>query len=98
MTIAEYLERQQTWSESTFGSGLRTGGVTKHIEKEVNEVRANPHDLSEWIDIIILAMDGYWRHGGTPDTLMSDLIAKQEKNFSRKYLITSEDEPSEHLR
>jgi hypothetical protein len=48
---------------------------------------------------MILAMDGYWRHGGTPETLMRDLIAKQAKNMSRRYAPpTSEDEPSEHIR
>ena len=99
MTIAEYLERQQTWSEATFGPGQRTGGITKHIEKEISEVRENPRDLSEWIDVVILALDGYWRHGGSPDTIMRDLIAKQEKNFSRRYPPpVSEDEPSEHIR
>lgn len=99
MTLAEYLERQQVWSEQTFGPGQRTGGITKHIEKEINEVRENPRDLTEWIDVMILAMDGYWRHGGTPDTIMRDLIAKQAENFSRRYLPpTSEDEPSEHIR
>lgn len=99
MTMDEYLEQQQIWSEATFGPGKRTLGITKHIQKEIAEVIENPHDLSEWVDVMILAMDGYWRHGGTPETIMKDLIAKQAKNFSRQYAPpVSEDEPSEHIR
>ncbi len=95
--IGEYLKRQEEWSSRTFGHGTRTLGVTKHIEKEIAEIRAKPHDLFEWVDVIILAMDGYWRHGGSPESLMIALQAKQDKNFSRNWPTpTSEDEAVEH--
>lgn len=96
--IAKYLSQQIEWSQRTFGTAKRTLGITKHIEKEIAEVRAKPDDLSEWIDIIILALDGYWRHGGTPETIEADLNTKQKKNFKRQYPMTNEDEPSEHIR
>ncbi len=96
--LGAVLASQMEWSKRTFGNGRRTIGITKHIEKELAEIRDNPEDLSEWIDVIILAMDGYWRHGGTPDTIMRDLLAKQAKNRTRTYPVTAEDEPSEHLR
>ena len=97
--LEAFLNRQIPWSTKTFGSGKRMGGITKHIEKEVAEVRAKPDDLTEWIDIIILAIDGYWRHGGKPETITRDLEAKQAKNFGREYpRPISEDEPSEHVR
>lgn len=97
--LDDYLARQIDFSRRTFGEGRRTLGVTAHIGKELDEIRANPDDLSEWIDVMILAMDGYWRHGGTPDTLMRDLQAKQDKNLARKWpKPTSEDVPVEHDR
>lgn len=96
--LTDYLERQRCWSEQTFGPGLRTIGITEHIKKELQEIRDKPEDLSEWIDVIILAMDGYWRHGGKSEDLIHDLIAKQQKNFKRTYLRTPEDQPSEHVR
>ena len=97
--LADYLRRQWEWSERTFGPGRRTLGVTKHIEKEIAEVRAKPEDLSEWVDIIILAMDGYWRHGGKPEELLAQMQAKQAKNFARQWPAwKSEDEPVEHDR
>jgi hypothetical protein len=97
--LAEYLKRQWEWSARTFGNGRRTLGVTKHIEKEIAEIREKPDDLSEWVDVIILAMDGYWRHGGTPESLLADMQAKQDKNFARTWPTSkSEDEAVEHTR
>lgn len=52
---------QQAWSRKTFGDGRRTEGICKHIEKELDEVRKNPHDFMEWIDVVILGLDGAWR-------------------------------------
>lgn len=87
------------WSKKTFGLETRTGGITKHIEKELQEIRLAPHDLTEWIDVIILALDGYWRAGGTPETIDQDLQSKQQINFQRKFPPpTSPDEPTEHIR
>jgi len=96
--LREVLSNQKDWSLRTFGPGKRTIGITKHIEKECAEVRDNPDDLSEWVDIVILAMDGYWRAGGTPEEILRAIIAKQAINRERTYPKTGEDEPSEHVR
>lgn len=97
--LADYLTEAREFSRSTFGEGNRTLGVTKHIEKEIAEVRAKPFDLTEWVDIIILACDGYWRHGGEPENLLRDMMAKLAKNKARKWpKPISEDEAVEHDR
>lgn len=97
--IVDYVRRQMFWSATTFGRGLRTIGVTKHIEKECAEIRAEPSDLEEWIDVMILALDGYWRHGGTAEDLPWRLRAKQDKNFAREWPpIQPEDQPTEHVK
>jgi hypothetical protein len=99
MGLTEYLTRQWEWSRRTFGEGRRTKGILEHIRKELSEIEAKPDDLSEWVDVMILAMDGYWRHGGKPESLMADLQAKQDKNFARKWPTpTSEDVAVEHVR
>lgn len=100
-SIETYYSRQIEWSRETFGPALRTGGVIDHIRKELIEIQAAPHDLSEWVDVIILAMDGFWRHGGTVDELMPRLLAKQEKNMARvwpDWRAMSENEAIEHDR
>lgn len=97
--LKDYLEKQIVWSSNTFGKGKRTLGIIKHIQKELEEIKDNPGDLTEWVDVIILAMDGYWRHGGRPEDLFADLEAKQSINFKRVYPFPlSEDEPTEHER
>ncbi|MGO1160406.1 dATP/dGTP pyrophosphohydrolase domain-containing protein [Brucella sp. C7-11G] len=100
-TIETYYARQIEWSKKTFGPALRTLGILDHIRKELKEIEAEPHDLSEWIDVVILAMDGFWRHGGTVKDLMPRLLAKQQKNMARDWpdwRNMSEDSAIEHDR
>ena len=98
-SLTSILTSHIAWSQKTFGSGRRTIGITKHIGKEVEEVIANPTDLEEWIDIVILALDGAWRAGYTPEEIEAGLVKKIQTNRSRTYPHpTSEDEPSEHER
>ena len=100
-TIETYFARQIEWSRNTFGPGRRTKGVIEHIRKELVEVEADPDDLMEWIDIVILAMDGFWRHGGTEDDVLPLLLRKQRKNLARTWpdwRTVSEDKAIEHDR
>lgn len=60
---AEWVDKKAAWSLKTFGPGERLTGVTRHIEKELEEVRKDPRDPDEWADLIILAMDGASRQG-----------------------------------
>jgi hypothetical protein len=86
-SLISYLERQAEWSARTFGPGLRTKGIIDHIREELLEISADPIDLEEWIDVMILALDGYWRHGGHKLDLMRRLQEKQNKNFARKWPV-----------
>lgn len=61
MDLTQWLETQIAWSRKTFGTEPRLEGILKHIEKEIVEVRKDPTDAKEWIDIAILALDGAWR-------------------------------------
>lgn len=92
--IKKQLQRQFDWSEITFGDGDRTESVLNHIEKEIAEIRADPSDLVEWIDIIQLAFDGARRSGAThnPDgryntieEILETLVEKQDINEQRQW-------------
>jgi len=83
--LIEHIRRQRTWSEQTFGPGDRAQGVIDHIRKELLEVEAAPADLSEWIDIIILAIDGAWRSGHDPENIAYALLEKQIRNENRRW-------------
>jgi len=99
--LITHLWRQRNWSERTFGPGERTEGVCDHIEKELREIRESRGDIEEWIDVAILAFDGAWRCGATPEQIASLLAYKQSKNERRKWPDWRTVEPGkaiEHIR
>lgn len=96
-----HIERQRTWSLATFGPGSRLHGVVDHIRKELREIEAEPRDLSEWADVIILAIDGAWRAGFEPHEIIAAVKAKQARNEARTWpdwRTASSDHAIEHVR
>lgn len=96
-----HLERQRKFSIQTFGPGARTLGVVQHIRKELHEVLAAPTDIYEWIDVVILALDGAWRSGAEPQQIIDALVAKQAKNESRTWpdwRVSDPNKAIEHVR
>ena len=83
--LYHHLVRQRVWSDKTFGPGYRAKGVVDHIRKELIEIEAAPTDLEEWIDVVILALDGAWRAGYSPAEIIAQLDAKQSKNEARDW-------------
>ena len=81
----EFLDKKSTWSERTFGPGLRTKGIIDHITKELKEIEEQPLDLSEWIDIVNLALDGSWRAGYSSEQIINELITKHIRNEHRTW-------------
>lgn len=87
------------WSQTTFGDGRRTKGLLEHIRRELEEVSAKPDDLVEWVDVVLLAFDGYWRHGGKPEEFLDAVRAKYEVNQARKWPPPApEDQPNHHVK
>jgi hypothetical protein len=83
--LIEHLRRQRKFSERTFGPGNRSAGVVDHIRKELREIEDDPDNLEEWIDVALLAFDGAWRAGHSPEQIVAALIAKQTKNEARDW-------------
>lgn len=97
--LVAHLERQREWSEKTFGPGMRTKGIIDHIRKELLEIEAAPDDITEWIDVVILALDGAWRTGASPEEIIIRLTVKQARNEARSWpdwRTMSEDVAIEH--
>lgn len=62
MTIFEdHLKRQIAFSRGTFGPGERREMVIDHIRKELVEVERSAGSPREWVDVVILALDGLTR-------------------------------------
>jgi hypothetical protein len=83
--LIAHLHRQRRFSEQTFGPGTRIDGVSDHIRKELLEVQASGGSLDEWVDVILLALDGAWRSGATPEAIVTAIEAKQSKNERRTW-------------
>jgi len=83
--FAAHLVRQAEFSALTFGPGARVAGVCDHIRKELIEVETSGGDLKEWVDVIILGLDGAWRSGATPQEIIAAIVAKQAKNEARTW-------------
>lgn len=98
---ADHIERQRAFSIRTFGPGHRTDGVLDHIEKEIEEIRDAPLDLSEWADVIIRALDGAWRTGADPQSIIDAVRDKQARNEARHWpdwRTSPEGQAIEHVR
>ncbi len=85
MDLIAHLYRQRAFSRATFGPGARTAGVCDHIRKELAEIEAAPADITEWVDVVLLALDGAWRSGATPEQNAEAIQAKQTKNEGRDW-------------
>ncbi len=99
--LVAHLHRQREFSVRTFGPGERVEGVVDHIRRELVEVEARPSDLTEWIDIVLLALDGAHRQGYSPEKIASALADKQNTNESRVWPDWRTAEPGkaiEHIR
>ncbi len=61
MDLKQHLPRLMAFSHTAFGPGVRTAGVCDHIRKELQEVQEAGGDAAEWVDVVILALDGLTR-------------------------------------
>lgn len=99
--LVKHLHRQREFSEKTFGPGDRAKGVVAHIRKELVEIEQDPQDLEEWIDVVLLALDGAWRTGASPEAIAAKLYFKQGKNERREWpdwRTMSLDDPIQHVK
>ena len=85
MYLQDYLEEQIAFSKEAFGSEPRLEGVLEHIKEEVEEVRESPNDLEEWIDLVMLSLDGAWRSGHNVQEIIAMLKYKLDKNKNRDW-------------
>lgn len=112
MDLQQHLIRQMAFSHATFGPGERTNGVIDHIRKELVEVEEANGEASEWVDVVILALDGLTRRlafcgEGRADPsdvariACNMIVGKQTRNEARNWPDwrgQSTDKAIEHVR
>ena len=99
--LVKHIRRQTAFSKRAFGPGQRTAGVCDHIRKEIAEIEAAPTDIEEWVDVVLLALDGAWRTGASPLRIAQALAAKLAKNEQRTWpdwRTADPDKAIEHVR
>jgi hypothetical protein len=99
--LVAHIREQRAFSDRTFGPGSRAQGVIDHIRKELVEIEQNPADLMEWIDVVLLALDGAWRAGYSPEVVAAALACKLKRNKARTWPDWRTAEPGkaiEHVR
>jgi hypothetical protein len=98
--LVNHIILQREWSMRVFGPNKWVSSLLDHIRKELLEIEANPSDLMEWVDVILLAIDGAWRQGFTPEQIAAAIAAKQRLNEMRKYpdwKMHPQDKAIEHI-
>ena len=106
MRLADIIRDAKDWSSVTFGPGTREKGVIAHITKELDEIQKakTPEEKAkEWVDVIILGIDGLWRSmpNAPVGALVAMIVAKYAKNRQRQWpdwRTMGEDQPIEHKR
>lgn len=112
MDLKQHLLRQMAFSHHAFGPGERTAGVIDHIRKELVEVEQANGESSEWVDVVILALDGLTRRLAycngerrDPDRVAEMackmIIGKQSRNEARDWpdwRSAPNDKAIEHVR
>src|SRR4051812_30372323 len=96
-----HLQTQREFSLHAFGPGDRAKGIVDHIRKELIEVEAKPADVMEWVDIVLLALDGAWRAGHQPEQIWLAINEKQARNQSRiwpDWRLADPEKAIEHVR
>ena len=94
------LDDQRAWSLEAFGPNEHTAQLIGHIESELLEIADAPEDVSEWVDVVIIALDGAMRAGHTSQEVIDALVAKQALNRRRRWAdwrTASEGEIPHHL-
>lgn len=96
LDLEQHLIRQMAFSHATFGPGERTAGVSDHIRKELIEVEQSDGSADEWVDVVILALDGLTRRlafiGGdrsdparVAEMAVKMIVDKQTRNEARAW-------------
>lgn len=102
-----FWDEQAKWSQKTFGTDKERGplGPLKHLAKEVAEALHEIEQGGEHADIVMeladcqfLIFDAARRFGLTHDTLFSACFSKLEINKTRRWAVSKQGEPCEHVR
>jgi len=100
-TFTDLVNRQRTWSTTQFGESVDLPRILNHITEATGDVEKEPARLHNWIDIVLLAMDGAWRAGHSPKEVVQAIQDVQVRNIMRDWQNPGDlpiGEPIKHIR
>jgi hypothetical protein len=99
--LVSHLEDQIEFSCNAFGPDYSYKRIVDHLFKEIKEIQTDPNNLEEWIDVVLLALDGAWRSGHSPEQVVQGLSDKLDIIKNRIYpdwRTADPDKAIEHIR
>lgn len=101
--MVAHLRDQWAFGEKAFGPISHNNhlGPLQHLRKELVEIEADPDDVTEWADGLLLLCDGAMRAGHTPEQIVKALADKLALNKTRTWPDWRESKPNsaiEHVR
>lgn len=96
MDLKQHILRHMAFSHATFGPGERRKGVLDHMRKEIEEVEEGGGDAAEWVDLLMLSLDGLTRRlsycrgeradpNAVAETACNMISGKQGRNEARTW-------------
>lgn len=76
INLVGFLADIMGWQDETFGPHQSLGGVVDHAMKEMREIKADPTDALEWIDLMTLCVSALRLMGKTADQAVATWIQK----------------------
>jgi len=77
-----HLVQQREFSESAFGPGENTALIA---EAMLPELSTEPHQLGDWLNIVLFGLDGAWRTGADPAQICQALADRLVELRSRAW-------------
>lgn len=93
-TLLDFVRR---WNLAAYGPGKRTEGTLDHIRKELVEIEKDPSDPIEWVDVILLALNGLMRLDYDGDAIIQFIRAKMAKNALRDWPDWTKQDPNKAI-
>lgn len=97
MDVNKIREQHAAWSKERFGNASFYGPL-RHMKEELDELIADPFDLSEWADVQLLFWDALRRANISDATLHRACAYKLEILKSREYGPVVEGQPVHHIK
>lgn len=95
--LVRFLRDLMEFQHEAFGDRQTIEGVISHVDEEVVEIKADPTDRKEWLDLMTLGVSAFRRLGDTPESLAEAWRGRLEVLKGRTYPDWRTADPDKHI-